>query len=385
MKKYCSREIIICFLAVFFLATCKIPYNPVLKSSDTNSLVVEGYIDGAAPTSFKLSRSRRLSNGDTATRRVELNARVSIEDDHQNIFPLNEEGNGVYSSTGILNFSTASQYRIHIITSNGSEYLSDLVPFKPSPPIDSIGWKIKDNGVQIFLNTSDPNNSTKYYRWEYNETWQFHTSYYSNYEYDPNNNTVVPRTDQVYTCWQSDNSTAIFLGSSAKLANDVINEAPLAYIPPHDDKLSVLYSIWVKQYVLDANGYNYWIAMKSNTESVGSIFDPQPNETQGNIHCISDPAETVIGYINAGSSFEKRVFISNGDLPPGWNLLKDCPLYPNIPNNPDSLKFYFGGGGFTPIGVADPPRFPPAGYTASFIECVDCTFKGTNIKPSFWP
>ena len=384
MKNHFSQKIVVCLLAIFCLATCKIPYNPVLKPSDTNSLVVEGYIDGAAPVRFALSRTRMLSNGDTATRRKELNARVSIEDDQQNEYPLADEGNGVYGSSYSLNLNAAFKYRLHIFTLNGSEYLSDLVAFKQSPNIDTIGWAIRDNGVRILLNTHDPANATKYYRWEYSETWEFHSHYYSNYKYNIDSNAVFPRTDQVYTCWQSDNSTAIFLGSSAKLTDDVINEAPLAYIPNHDEKLSVLYSIWVKQYALDADGYNYWVAMKSNTESVGSIFDPQPNETQGNIHSITDPSEAVIGYIGAGNSFEKRTFISNNDMPPGWNQLQDCPPIV-VPNIPDSLKFYFGRGGFTPFEVAQPPKSPPTGYQASYIECVDCTTKGTNIKPSFWP
>ncbi|MEO7046316.1 MAG: DUF4249 domain-containing protein, partial [Ferruginibacter sp.] len=266
---------------------------------------------------------------------------------------------------------------------NGSEYLSDLVAFKQSPSIDTIGWRVKDNGIRILLSTHDPGNATKYYRWEYSEAWEFHSFYYSNYQYDAASNSVIPRTDQVYKCWQFDNSTAIFLGSSAKLSNDVINETPLAYIPDHDEKLSVLYSILVRQYALDADGYNYWVAMKSNTENVGSIFDPQPNETQGNLHCVTNPAEAVIGYIGAGNSFEKRTFISNSDIPSGWNQLQDCPPI-TVPNIPDSLKFYFQGG-FSPYEVAQPPMFPPSGYQASYNECVDCTIKGTNIKPSYWP
>ena len=368
-----------CGIVIFILSTCKIPYEPKLKSSDTNSLVVEGYIDGSVPMIIKLSRSRQLTNGDTAARKYELGARVVVEDDKQDSYPLSELGNGVYSSVYTLPLNTSNHYRLHIFTSGNEEYLSDFVPFKPSPPIDSIGWNSKDDGVQIYVNTHDPNNATTYYRWEYSETWEYTSHYYSSFEFDPVNNTVIPRTQQVYYCWQTDSSTSILLGSSAKLSSDVINEMPLVYIQPHDERLSDLYSIWVKQYALDLNGYNYWSAMKSNTESVGSIFDPQPNETVGNIHCVTNPAEQVVGYINAGNTLEKRVFISNSSIPSGWNIFPYCPLK-NVPNIPDSLEAYFSSL-LVPIEAA-----PGDTYSGSSPDCVDCrTHGGVTIKPSFWP
>ena len=377
-KSFLPKMLLYC-PCIFLLANCKVPYDPTLKSSDTNALVVEGYIDGALPTIIKLSRSRMLTIGDTATRKYEQGAKVLVEDDHQDAYPLTQTGNGIYSSINTLNLNPGYQYRLHIYTSNGEEYVSDLVPFKPSPPIDSIGWNFKDNGVQVYVNTHDPNDSTKYYRWEYNETWEIHSFYYSNFEYIASNNTVIPRTDQVYDCWQSDSSTSILIGTSAKLTNDVIYEMPLVYITQHDTRLSVLYSIWVKQYTLDQNGYNYWLAMQSNTEEIGSIFDPQPNETAGNIHCVTNPSELVVGYVNAGNTVEKRVFISNSSMPSDWNPFPYCPLK-NVPNVPDSLIMYFANGGLDPIDLV-----PPGSYSASGADCVDCTLFGTNIKPSFWP
>ena len=383
-KKYYWQKMMICSFAII-LSNCKIPYEPKLKSSDTNSLVVEGYIDGSVPVVMKLSRTRMLTNGDTAAGKYELGAKVIVEDDQQNSFPLTEMGNGVYSSLNTLSLNAANKYRLHIFTSDNREYISDFVPFKVSQPIDSINWEIKDGGVQTYVNTHDPNNASIYYRWEYIETWEFHTSYPSYYEYVEDSNTVIPRTDQIYYCWKSDTSTNIFLGSSAILSSDVISESPLAYIQPHDQKISYLYSIWVKQYIWDLNGYNYFLAMRNNTESVGSIFDSQPNETPGNIHCVTNPAETVVGYINAGATVEKRIFISNSSLPDNWNIYVVCPERV-VPNVPDSLRFYFTfTGGYTPIQLAPPASLPPAAYISGYSECVDCTLHGSNVKPSFWP
>src|SRR5579863_697904 len=125
-------KILLCVLSALAFSQCKIPFEPKLKSTDTNALVVEGFIDGSAPISFKLSRSRKLTAGDTASPVYEVNARVIVEDDHQDAYPLTEVGNGVYNIATVLNLNSAYQYRIHIFTANGEEYLSDLVAFKTS-------------------------------------------------------------------------------------------------------------------------------------------------------------------------------------------------------------------------------------------------------------
>jgi hypothetical protein len=382
-QKYFYR-IILYSLTISLLPNCKVPYNPKLKSTETNALIVEGFIDGAAPVSFKLSRSRMLTAGDTATPVNELGAKVSVEDDHQNVFPLIEAGNGIYNNTTTLNLNVAYQYRLHIIASNGEEYQSDLVPFKSSPPIDTIGWEFKNGGVQTLLNTHDPNNSTLYYRWSFSETWQFRSPFESYYIYNAGNNTVIPRTEQVFNCWQTDSSTNIYLASTTNLSSDVINQMPLAVIGQHDPKLSVLYSILVTQYALDVTGYNYWLAMENNTQNVGSIFDPQPNETPGNIHCITNPSELVVGYISAGNSSSKRIFIDNSSMPIDWNLQSDCISF-IIPDKPDSLKYYFGAGIYDPILQMTLTGSGATVYSTALSPCVDCTLKGTNIKPSFWP
>ena len=379
IKKYLSWKIIVFGFCVLVLANCKIPYDPPVKSNQTNFLVVEGFIDGGAPTVMKISRTRIVSAGDTAKKNNELFASVFVEDDQGNSFRLQETGNGIYTSVNTLNLIPANKYHLRIVTANSKEYVSDAVPFKPSPEIDKIGWKLKDGGVQVFINTHDQNDATKYYRWEYKETWEFHSSYNSGLIYVPANNTVVTRTEQVFQCWRSNYSSSILLGSSAKLSHDVIEQAPLVYIEEHSQKLSVLYSILVKQYALDINAYNYWEAMRNNTEKVGSIFDPQPNQTVGNIHCTTDASEIVVGYIGAGGTLEKRFYIKNSELPANWNSYGMCETKDVTQ---DSIAIYFNGG-YAPISQS----MDPSGivYNSSYVECVDCTLQGTNIKPDFWP
>ncbi len=371
------------YLVLLFFAGCKVPYDPPVNSSGTHYLVVEGFINSnGVPTNIKLTRTRNITSRNTASYITETGAHVVIEDNQNNEYPLYETGNGNYSAE--YNLNTSNKYRLHIITKDQTEYLSDFVPCKESPPIDTIGWKFKDSNIQIFANTHDPANNTTFYRWNYTETWEFHSQYYSTLIYNAATKKVNIRTVPVYVCYDTQNSTNILLGSSAKLKEDVIYQAPLVLIPNHDKRIDVLYSIMVTQYALDSAGYNYWNAMKGNTENVGSIFDSQPNQTTGNIHCVTNSSEQVIGYIGAGSSQHERIFISNLDMPAGWTQRKSCEeKYVTV--HPDSLDFYFGGNLYIPYSSDPPFSQAPIGYFAATSTCVDCTLSGSSDKPSFWP
>lgn len=369
----------------FLLGDCKKEFTPKLNQTDVSILVVEGYIDGADTVLLKLSRARKIYPGDSAVSKNELHARISIEDDQHNTYPIVEIGNGVYKSSMVLNLNPAYQYRLHFFTSDNKEYVSDFVPYKVSRPIDSIGWDIKNDGLQLYVNTQDPTNNTRYYRWEYTETWEFNSQWESGIMYDPTTRSIVPRTEQVHTCWRSQNSTNILLGSTTTLSNDVVNKAPIEFFPYHDEKLDIIYSTLVKQYALDLAGYNFWQQMKENTEITGSIFDPQPGLISGNIHCVTDPSQKTIGYIGAGATFQKRIFIISSSLPSDWVQRIFCGdsvwILP-----PQDYHVLFG-----PPGSFLDPVEPIVsggniiGYVGASPICVDCTLTGTNKKPSYWP
>src|SRR6185312_2200260 len=251
-NRFLINLLLYCIL-IFSLANCKVPYNPPVKSANARYLVVEGYLNGNEQI-IKLSRTRNITSGDTAKNIYETSAHLQIEDDNNGRFPLIESTNGVYSANYILN--PGNKYRLHITTTDRKEYLSDFVPFKQSPAIDTINWNFKNGGVQIYANTHDPQNKTTFYRWDFQETWEFHSSFNSSLIWDKALSKVVPRTSQVYICWRTQNSTAIYLGSSPKLQQDVISEAPLNLIAFGDNRISVLYSILVTQYALDSAAYN---------------------------------------------------------------------------------------------------------------------------------
>jgi len=361
------------------LCQCVQPYVSPYKSPPTGYLVVEGFISANSTTQYTLTRSVQLSgnNGIPAV----TGATVQVEGSDSTQYQLPELGNGVYGNV-TLNLNPALQYRLALQTPNGESYQSDFVPLKASPPIDTVAWAYSDTtGVTIYVNTHDPNNATHYYQWTFDQTWEYDMPEVSFLEYDDTNNTVIPRQQLVSRCWENSPSTKVLIDNTTKLSEDVVYQYPLVNIPLNAQPLGVLYTIQVNQYALTEQGYNFLYQVLQNTETLGSIFDAQPAEVAGNIHCLNNPAEPVIGYISAGTAQQARIWIASYQLPVFWLYFITCPGQDIVvPNTPDSLQYYFGGGGYIPISAGG------AGYIANFSTCLDCTLMGgSDQKPSFWP
>jgi hypothetical protein len=381
------RKLIIYILILVTASTaCKEKYVLPGGSPQTGYLVIDGVINsGQGSTTLRLTRTLGLV--DSVAFRHESDANVRVEGDDNSTHPLNELQDGVYHHPQLaLNGSV--KYRLHINTRDGREYISDYSPVMRTPPIDSISWERPEEGVLIYVNTHDPQNKTLYYRWEYEETWQFHSAFASNIQFKrgPNGDPydVEPRdpveSQRMYTCWKSENSTNLLIGSSARLSRDTIH-LPLLMVPAGSWKISAIYSILVRQYATSRAGYEFLQRMKKNTEQVGSLFDAQPSELTGNVRCVSDPSEPVIGFVDVADAQVKRIFIRRGEVSP-WNYRQPC-TEESILNHPDTLVVF---GYQIPTTVAlTSPRGDTVRIFVSQPDCVDCRLRGTDIKPSFWP
>ncbi len=373
------------FIYVSMLVTagfgCKDIYKPTIISSNNSYLVVEGVLNaGNGPTTIRLTRTFKLD--DSARLRAETNAQLYVDGKDNITRPLSMAGDGFYSSPN-LNLTYGEEYRLHIKTANGSEYVSDYMVALKTPPIDSLGFHENEDGVQIHVNSHDNTNNTRYYRWDFDETWEIRTYYFSQYMFV--NDKVIERTpaDDVSTCWKTNFSKNITLGTTAPLVSDIVYRAPVIFIPRGDEKLAVRYSILLRQYAMEKKAYEFFDLMKKNTETLGTIFDAQPSELKGNITCTTNPGEGVIGYVSASSIEEKRSFISVNELQ-NWRFIEDCPSG-TVANNLDSLRQAYQAG-YSIYNVHYPDfGILPDFYYVSYKGCVECTARGGVLqKPSFW-
>lgn len=372
-------------LVIIVVVGCKEKYVPPFTSPPTGYLVVEGNINSGGKTTVNLSRTATLEGN---KRLLEKGATVQVEGDDNSTYPLQETIEGRYESDQ-LQLNNRFKYRLNIRTAEGKQYSSDFEGLKMTPVIDSISWQRENGNVQLYVNAHDDQNNTKYYQWDYVETWEFHSPYVSLLkltEVGPDlvlgykDSTTFDVDHTIMTCWRSQISTSLLIGSTAKLTKDIVY-LPIANVPKPSKKLSVLYSINVRQTALTKQAYEYLEKMKKNTESSGTIFDPQPSELKGNIHCTSDPKELVIGYVTASTSEEKRRFIYRSEVP-DWNYTSGCETMV-IDNNKDSINKYRN---WIPSDINTMFRNTIVSYNAvNDLLCIDCTVEGTNVKPDFWP
>ncbi len=378
--KFYKHSIHLLYLILLF-SNCVQEFDPPSQGYE-NLLVVEAFLsNGSEPFEVKLSRSTTI---DTSAFIPEYGAQVSLLDDIGGTYNLTEISSGIYQYTQQLNAQVGRSYQIQIQTMNGNKYESEDVVMKKTPPIDDLRYEFEEKpngemGVQFYINTHDSENNTWYYRWEWDETWEFMTPYDSYLLWE--DNMLKLRDERINICWKFGNSTSIEISTSKNLSSDFISDYPLLFVSTMTDRLKVKYSLNVRQYALSAESYTFWNELKKTTETLGTLFDPQPSTIKGNIHNINNRKETVLGYFDASEVHEQRIFIKSRDLP--------SVQYPNY------YSYCFDSivsGGRIPIMInanwmivtetTDERGFPA--YLFSIPSCVDCRVYGTNEKPEYW-
>ncbi|HSF44985.1 MAG TPA: DUF4249 domain-containing protein, partial [Chitinophagaceae bacterium] len=351
---------------------------PVSEISNT-ILVVEGMIavGDSAENKFLLSRLKPLD--DTTLNDPETRAQVLVESSAGGSWVLPETNPGTYSA--VNNIPTNANYRLRITASNGKSYETPFMKPVNTPPIDSVTWLQPDN-LTIYVHSFDPSGTTRYYRWDYAETWEYRSYYNPEVEYVNGSIVLIPPSRQIYSCWRFRNSNTINIHNTTALSEDRVSYFPLKTITNGAEEGSARYSILVRQMGLTKEAYEFWSILKKNTELTGSLFDPQPSQLPSNITCVSDPAERVVGYVCAGKQELRRMFVTYSELTTDdtkWPVFKDDDLC-----RADST-------GGTARMDQDPNYVPAFFYGSPGVLaiakkiCVDCREQGgTNSKPLYW-
>jgi hypothetical protein len=376
------------------LSGCIEPYLPEVVDTQTNYLVVDGFINGNGVTRIKLSRTTTVAAATTPP--VEKGAKIDIVDDKGVRYALRENTSGSYQSDSLI-LNVMRQYQLRIALVTGSTiYQSSLVPLKISPPIDELKWRLDGNQVQVLASTHDASQQSRYYRWGFVETWEFNAAYESRLEYDLQQKIIIPRVTPIYTCWRTEIPTAIKQGSSAQLSQDALTDVALLALSSRAERFKIRYSVLVSQYTETAAEFAYYETLRKNTEAVGTVNDPLPTQLTGNVHRIDNAAEPVLGYVGAHTVQRKRLFIARADLalPTDWqfdNPYNGCTVDSMAevlsPYDPTSVPYprtrVFVVPQNIPVDVRVSRGFI-VGYIGSSSECADCRTRGSNVKPTYW-
>lgn len=340
-------------------------------------LVVEGLItDQNRSNSIILSKSSLLNSN---FKKVPVSGFVSITDNLKNNYILQEKKRGMYITDSLKFRGVIGRKYVLKINAGGYNYISDSVEMKSVPPIDPVeSEKINKNtyrfgevtpGYQIYVSTFDPKAKTGYYRWTFAETWEFHLPY--------NHPTIVNRV-----CWKSDISRTIYIKTTKSLTEDRVFRFPLNFITTETDRLSVKYSVLVKQYSLNEDEYLYWDKIQKINQASGGLYDIVPISVKSNIKCLDDPAREVLGYFSVSAVSEQRILIKP-DLRGFPDFYENCPN-DTIPSwIPDSR---IGKSIFVIMEYMYPGQ--TIGWPYYIVtynkSCHDCSLSGSAVKPDYW-
>ncbi len=369
-----SFKLTILAIVLLLADSCITKFIPE-SSESQDMMIVQGVItDQPGPNTITLSKSQSLSY--TSSSYPYSDCIVTVTDDLGNTWPLTQKTAGVYvtdsaSFVGVV--GRKYQLKIRTNNSNGINYTYESVPVTmlPVPPIDSLyyekitigdGSGSESQGAQIYFDTHDPDNKCLYYRWDYNETWKFQLPY--------------SVTNSI--CWISNSSSAINIKNVNLLTENRISKYMIDYVSPETDRLSMRYCFQLNQYSINEDEYEYWNKIENVAQQVGSLYDITPTSIPGNMSCIEDPGQTVLGYFSVSAKSSRRLYIS--DYFTGLvNLYTNCPS-----DTVNSLKNVQGLN--RTVWVIESVTFvvPPIYILTRTKGCADCTVRGTTVKPWWW-
>jgi hypothetical protein len=361
--------------------SCTEPFDPPVTDQEVNILVVDGFLNATSKTiTVKLNYARPLASTEPYT--PEQQARVFLEPDIGAGIQLAQTQPGVYKLEQ-LQTNINNSYRLRITLNNGKEYASEPVRVLRTPPIDSVTWRATDTGVNILVNAHDDTNQTRFYQWNFVETWQYNAPQFSSYILENGFVRLREPSEQLFTCWNEQPSTSIIVHNTTRLVADVVRDFSVNFIPAGSEKISNKYSILVQQHAISREAHDFWNQLKQTTENLGGLFDPQPGRIFGNMRCLTDPDEPVLGYFQAAEVTEQRMYLTFLELP---RELRNTGF--NESCRPDS------------VSVENVSRINPqiyhlvnavyeglsiVGYTYTRHPCADCRFQGgTLTKPAWW-
>jgi hypothetical protein len=411
---------ILASLIVFLILTvsCTEPYA-LQTNSYEEAIVIEATITNELKNQeIKVSRTYRFEeNGPT----TESGATVYLTDNLGKQYDFAEK-QGVYVSKIAFQAEPNKEYRLRVITKDGNSYTSRSETLTSQNEIESLTTNIttidNEKGIQIIANSYDPNGKSRYYRYDYEETYKIIapkwvnteaiTTVFKNNPSEIGQIILQPRgSKEVRTCYSTKKSDKIILTNTNNLTEDKVN-FPVRFISSSDYIIMNRYSILVKQYVQNLAAYTYYQTLKELSGSESLLSQNQPGFFSGNIKSDDNPNKKVIGFFEVASYSEKRIFFNFSDVfptekIPNYPFKCPSPLNETIekeyvfqycffpgPNkcagltiiNKLASKEYIYFGGYSQFGKIP---FNGTVFIEMYpIQCGDCTSFSSNIKPLFW-
>ena len=373
----------ICYiLLAFATCACIYPYDAEMAKEAPERLVVSGDILIGEESVIDLSYVMPLSSDISLERKAPPEAVVLVK---------NEKGQYLYGKKvkqgryviDTRYASENSKYRLYIKLDDGREYQTPLEAVNGAPRITDLSYTVDNTHLRLYCSLTGRSSAWNY-SLEYDEDWEYHAYFIPDLLFVNGGYEVHKRFKDFYNCWGSRSSVEPCFMSTEGLSENRIEKNNFLSIPRADYRLMDLYSINVTVRGLSTDARVYLEHLRDGSVGTGDLFTPTPSEMRGNITCITDPEEQVVGYVSVCKRASKRIFISSTNV------------YQSIVD-PGSLLFFpepdeDGNYNLENLFLWDSPVYfdgPAPGYDNvqwAPKRCVDCrVWGGTKNKPDWWP
>ncbi|WP_165614847.1 DUF4249 domain-containing protein [Flagellimonas flava] len=375
---------------------CIEPFNAVFEDFQS-ALVIEGTITNELKLhQIVLTRTYEFE-ADGPSPETTANVRIIAGDG--TTFSFEHVGDGVYVPSEAFAAQFGVDYQLEVDTQDGKSYASEVVQLTSSTSIDDIRAEriINDDGqdgMGIFIDSFDPTGSSVNYRYEFIETYRviapewFSDSLIGDPEGGCGVIRIPNRTD-ARICYPTDFSNALILTSTANLNEDRVSNFMVRFVNRNNYIISHRYSILVRQFVESNDAYTFFETLNEFSGSESLLSQTQPGFLQGNIFSKDDEDEKVLGFFNASSVSEKRLFFNYDDFYPGERLppyVEDCkPSSPPIASTGGCIIRPILEAGIGVYAGDNPePRVGQGPYFIVSRVCGDCSVLGPEEQPDFW-
>nr|WP_299173591.1 DUF4249 domain-containing protein [uncultured Allomuricauda sp.] len=390
---------------LLLLSGCVEEFIPETKNFESILVVEATLTNELKQQEIFLSRTRTFED---ILPNKEENADVRVTDDSQNEFVFTETQPGKYVSDVPFEAVSGSSYQLEITTSNGRNYVSSPVLMGQAIEMqdvyaERITNQNNNEGMAIFVDSFDPTGNSRYYRYEYEETYRVIAPDWISsdlegvpippFRLEQDCNVRIssePRSPDKRICYPTDFPNNVIITTTKNFDEDRVQRFPVRFINRDNYIISHRYSVLVRQYVISPEAYDFFQTLQDFSETESVFSDTQPGQLFNNITSIADVDEPVLGYFEVASVNERRIFFNYDDFfpgealppyadpcnrvaPPLQDMETDCVLRPLI----EAETFLYLQENFEPVNIEGPFIVVPR-------VCGDCTVLGTNELPEFW-
>ncbi len=350
-------RIYICIFFAVFLCSCveEIQFE---SKDEVGTLVVDGLL--STNTDSNLVFLLRTSDLIKQVFPAEEGAQVVLFDGEGNSEQYEDLGQGKYHLTGKnIEVKVGGTYFIEISTRDGQHYRSEDETIISVPEIDSLvfDFSIEDiinretlvqekSFFNMYVDGRIPgDNGQTFLKWDVEHVYQV-----AEIECSP---LVAPKPCYVT---RKVNNNQIFTLDGEEYIGGATYHIPVIH-QELDYAFGLVASFYVSQKSLTRDAYQYWEKIKQILVNGGTIFDAPPAPVVGNVVCISEPGQEVLGYFSAVDEKKKVTLITRGDLVDPFYELPLCGSLGNLPADID------------------------------FRVCCNCLTldNSTRTRPSYWP